>query len=155
MLKLFYWKSRYSSIVVMRCAQVLGLWCTKSAQCTRIYGSAPSVRHLPSIILKGNPSPLFLSSTLIPPLMGKTFFPTRSPPLTGKEAVPLFFLASPALMGRPLLPQRPSFTSQPLIGRLTPLLSIPTFPHLLQPHHHLLRFHLFFPLLLTHLKLHH
>ena len=64
------------------------------------------------------PSPLFPSPTSIPPL-----FPPQSPPL----------FSPPPLMGRPLLQQLPNTPQPPLIGRLTPLISIRTSPTSLSP----------------------
>ena len=92
--------------------------------------------------------------------MGEKLFPLRSIPLTRKRAVPLSFLAPLTLMGRPLLPLRvgPPFTPQPPLIRDS-LLSYQSLPssHLFHPHHHLINFHLFFPLprALTHFPLHH
>ena len=106
-----------------------------------------------------SPSPLFPSPTLILPFMGKLFFPPRSPLLTGKgDSLSIFYLRFPwcedhSCHSSPLLQfNLPLFRRRGLI----PLLSIRTIPHLLYPHHHLLLFHLFFPLppALSHLPLH-
>ena len=57
---------------------------------TTIGGFVSDDKHPPNLPLRGNPlSPLFPSPILIPPLMGKSVFPPRSPPLTGKRDVSL------------------------------------------------------------------
>ena len=81
---------------------------------------------------KKSTSPLFLSPILD---MGKNCFPSLISSPNGQKrcpSIPLSLLSPPPsrMMGRPLLFQRPCFTSQPpLIRRLTPLLSI----HILLP----------------------
>ena len=122
-------KSKFHSNVA-----VAGPGYTKGAQHSQVIhflticGVALYARHLP---LKGiHPAPFFPSPTLILPLWVIHYsLPDLLP--KGEKRCPSLPFISP--LGRPLLPQRPPFTPQPpLIGRLTPLLSIRT-SHLSPP----------------------